>query len=187
MTQIRSKPQPRAAPRDESAAEVGAKTGLLGRNLSRRELFAWIDREAASNDLPPEVLRAIALQESSGLQWNGKGQVVTHVDRDSTDWGVMQINDSHHGVPGTDLQRVKSDERYNIEVGARKLRLAGDYWFQKEHGHRFSMSWYNDLSPAAQRAARIDLFRAYNGWLKGSISNALPYERRIANGEARKR
>jgi hypothetical protein len=154
-----------------------------GRNLSRKELFALIDYYAALNDLPPEVIRAIALQESSGRHWEPDGKVVSHVDRDSMDWGVMQINDRRHGVPGLDLERVKSDERYNIEAGARKLRLAADYWFPKQRGHRFTLDWYKSLPPEEKRAARLDLFRAYNGWLKGNVSNALPYERRVEAGE----
>jgi hypothetical protein len=89
-----------------------------GHNLSRKELFALIDCYAALNDVPSEVIRAIALQESSGRHWDRDGKVVSNVDCDSMDWGVMQINDRRHGVPGLDLERVKSDERYNIEAGA---------------------------------------------------------------------
>jgi hypothetical protein len=181
---IRPKPPPsRNSAHVRTKPPLDARAGIDGRNLTRKELFALIDYYAELNDLPSEVIRAIALQESSGRHWDKNGKVISHVDRDSVDWGVMQINDRRHGLPGLDLERAKADERYNVESGALKLRLAADHWFPKERGRRFTMDWYRSLSPEERRAVRLDLFRAYNGWIKGDSSNALPYERRVEAGE----
>jgi hypothetical protein len=176
-------PASTSSPAVRARPHTDPKAGIGGRNLIRRELFALIDYYAELNDLPSEVVRAIALQESSGRHWDKHGNVVSHDDGDSADWGVMQINDRKHGLRGLDLKRVKADERYNIEAGALKLRRAADYWFPRERGFRFTLDWYRSLPAKEKRAARLDLFRSYNGWLKGNVSNALPYERRVETGE----
>jgi hypothetical protein len=176
-------PSPKPPPGGKAKPPTDSRAGIEGRNLSQKDLFALLDWYADQSDLPAEVLRAIALQESSGRQWDKDGKVVVHHDGTGADWGVMQINDARHGLTGVDIQRLKSDERYNIEVGARKTRAASDHCFTQKYGHPFSMRWYASLTADQQRTARLDLFRAYNGWLPKTSSNALPYERRIETGE----
>lgn len=157
--------------------------GQDGQNLSRDALFALTDSAAAQYDLPPEVLRAIALQESDGVQWDANGNPVRNDNSNgTTDWGVMQLNTDGWLGDGLDVSRAQSDEAYNVEMGAKELRVASDHWFTQKYGHPFTMDWYNSLPADQQKEARIDLFRSYNGWLDDT-SNATPYESRIESGE----
>lgn len=156
--------------------------GYNGVNLSRADVFKVTDAAARKYDLPPEVLRAIALQESDATQWFSNGSAVANHNTDgSTDWGVMQLNDTNAWVD-VDGNRARTDERYNIDAGARDLRAASDYWFQQKYGRKFSTSWYNAQPESTKKEIRQDLFRSYNGWLPDP-SNAYPYEAKIQSGE----
>ena len=171
-----------AAPSPSQSCGGPTGAGVNGQNLSQDQLFALTDAAAAENDLPPEVLRAIALQESDGTQWDASGNPVRNDNSNgTTDWGVMQLNTEGWLGDGLDVSRAQTDEAYNVEMGAKELRVASDHWFTQKYGHPFSMDWYRSLPADQQKEARVDLFRSYNGWLDDT-SNAAPYEDKIESG-----
>lgn len=163
-------------------APVDLNAGWGGNNLSQQDLFTLTDQAAAKYDLPPEVMRAIALQESDGTQWDANGNPIRNDNGNgTTDWGVMQLNTEGWLGDELDVSRAQSDERYNVDMGAKELRVASDHWFNQKYGHPFTMDWYQGLPADQQKEARADLFRSYNGWLPDT-SNAIPYENKIASG-----
>jgi hypothetical protein len=71
--------------------------------------------ERCQTDIPKDIIKAIAYQESGWRQWNRDGTCF----RTDHDWGVMQIHDED--VTPQQLAKAKKYTRYNIWLGVKKL------------------------------------------------------------------
>jgi putative cell wall-binding protein len=102
-----------------------AETSLTGTNYqnpSYQEINKLLTDSAIQLDIPPEVAKTLAYQESAWHQFeNGEPKV-----SDDGGIGIMQVtNDSRF-----DQERLKTDIRYNINAGLQKL----DEKFRGEDG-----------------------------------------------------
>ncbi|WP_110111823.1 S-layer homology domain-containing protein [Bacillus sp. CGMCC 1.16541] len=80
-------------------------------NPSYQQINALLTEAALKENIPPEVVKAVATQESGKwTQFNSDG---TPVASDDGGIGIMQI--TNH--PGYDEQKLKTDIQYNIEAG----------------------------------------------------------------------
>ncbi|MYL34847.1 transglycosylase SLT domain-containing protein [Pontibacillus yanchengensis] len=79
----------------------------------KRELLTEI---ALEEGIPPEILKAVADQESQMMQFkNGKPFI-----SDDNGIGIMQVTNTHPSVD-IDKKRLKTDTAYNIKIGAKVL------------------------------------------------------------------
>ncbi|WHY69728.1 Ig-like domain-containing protein [Neobacillus sp. SuZ13] len=85
-----------------------------GKNPSYQQINCLLTNAALSKNIPPEVVKAVAEQESAWRQFDDYGKVVSDAPDNAKirGYGIMQVTDS---VP--DPERVKSDIIYNIEQG----------------------------------------------------------------------
>jgi hypothetical protein len=81
------------------------------KNLSRKEVEKVIEEVATKRGIPSIILKSVAKIESSFVQFNGDGK--PKVSR-SGHIGIMQVSRNS----GYDVDRLKKDPVYNIEVGA---------------------------------------------------------------------
>ncbi|MFT4414446.1 hypothetical protein ACLM5H_11355 [Fredinandcohnia humi] len=81
--------------------------------LTIPEIKATLTAEAIKRNIPPEVLKSVALQENGSLrQFNADGTPLISWDGGI---GIMQVTNPG---PGIDVERLKYDTIYNIQVGA---------------------------------------------------------------------
>jgi soluble lytic murein transglycosylase-like protein len=111
-----SAPNPTPAPTPTPAPAPGPVTP--GKNLPRATIEAMLDQAADQYGIPRDILKGVAMHESSWQQWEADGSVKAGRNSGSTDWGIMQINDYAH--PDA-FPRVKTDLAYNIDYGAQYL------------------------------------------------------------------
>ncbi|UPM54141.1 Ig-like domain-containing protein [Gottfriedia acidiceleris] len=78
-------------------------------NPSNQQINCLLTNAALSKNIPPEVVKSIAMKESSWRQFDEKGQPVISSDNGL---GIMQVTD-----PTVDPERLKNDIVYNIETG----------------------------------------------------------------------
>ncbi|MEH7401737.1 Ig-like domain-containing protein [Gottfriedia acidiceleris] len=78
-------------------------------NPSNQQINCLLTNAALSKNIPPEVVKSIAMKESSWRQFDEKGQPVISSDNG---FGIMQVTD-----PNVDPERLKNDIVYNIETG----------------------------------------------------------------------
>ncbi|MGY3715209.1 transglycosylase SLT domain-containing protein [Sutcliffiella cohnii] len=106
------------------AFSVSAESGRSCVNPDRFELNRLLTEEALKQNVPPEIVKAIAFEESKGWNQCVNGQPYMSPDGGV---GVMQITD-HEGAYDYDPERVKYDAAYNIEVG---VDILNDKWNMK--------------------------------------------------------
>ncbi|MBV7504826.1 transglycosylase SLT domain-containing protein [Bacillus sp. sid0103] len=108
-----------------SAAEMDWATKCLpmgkinpNENPNYQQINCLLTNAALSKNIPPEVVKAVAEQESAWRQFDANGKVVSDGpdDAELRGYGIMQVTDS---VP--DQERVKSDIIYNIDQGVNIL------------------------------------------------------------------
>ncbi|XRG77736.1 immunoglobulin-like domain-containing protein [Rossellomorea sp. GAMAL-10_SWC] len=150
-----------------SAAEMDWATKCLDMgkiqpkvNPDFQQINCLLTNAALSQNIPPEVVKAVAEKESSGWkQFDENGNAVS----DGKGFGIMQVTDS---VP--DPERVKSDIIYNIEQGVKILN--SKYELQntssipriKGAGREIIENWYfpvmayNGLKPVNSPIKRSD-------------------------------
>lgn len=109
---------------------------------------------SAETDIPRDLIRAIAWQESKWRQYEKSGGVFCVAD----DYGVMQVN--RRTViqnPAWNLKRAKGSTRYNVQLGIWILESKLD-WVVRNRSEAFDQKYFctnqSDLEVAV---------RAYNG------------------------
>ncbi len=91
---------------------------LAGSNPSHTIIRAKLKEMALKYNIPSAILMTIAYTESGWRQFDSLGNPVINVNTNgSMDIGIMQINSTGRD----DLDRLKTDIFYNIEIGARIL------------------------------------------------------------------
>lgn len=126
-------------------------------NPSNQQINCLLTNAALSKNIPPEVVKSIAMKESSWRQFDEKGQPVVSSDNG---YGIMQVTD-----PNIDTEKLKNDIVYNIETGVNileqkyglsslpKIKGAGreiiENWY-------FSVMAYNGTMPVNSPIKRID-------------------------------
>ncbi|UTE77355.1 S-layer homology domain-containing protein [Rossellomorea sp. KS-H15a] len=96
------------------------------------------------NGIPPEIMKAIAYRETGGIhQFTSEGKPYISEDGGI---GVMQITMSPEEMDmwNVDVERLKWDTRYNMEIGARKLLQKWDLDIPKinDHNKKYLEDWY---------------------------------------------
>lgn len=89
-----------------------------GKNPSPEELSAEIARCSAIQGVPTEIIKAIAWQESGCQQWRPDGSFV----HNTTDCGLGMMQLTGATAEQFDVERLKSDWRYNLEAGVTVLK-----------------------------------------------------------------
>ncbi|WP_100374088.1 transglycosylase SLT domain-containing protein [Bacillus sp. FJAT-45037] len=131
---------------------VGAQSPT-GQELTYKEKKEMLTEVAIEHGIPPEILKAIAYNENAMNQFND-GEPAIAPDGGI---GMMQITIPQEELDrrGWDLDRIKYDTRYNIEIGAQWLKERWQWGFlpsvndkdprKLEHWY-FAIMAYNGLS-----------------------------------------
>lgn len=94
-------------------------------NPPASEINRILTEKALANNIPPEVLKAIAWQESRWRQFNSDGTAL--IGFDGRGIGILQVTPGVTGIPEIDsnindaVERLKTDIEYNIDMGIRIL------------------------------------------------------------------
>lgn len=145
------------------AASAAAETSLLDLDpatLPAQVVFSnpylverEIEQAAQRAQVPPDVLKAIAWQETGWQHYSHGNRVQRNPNRNkagvvvSTDWGIIQINDRAHPRA---FPRVKTDPRYNLEYGGRLLRSL----YQENGTWEKAVERYNGISSVYPKAIK---------------------------------
>ncbi|MFD6443178.1 Ig-like domain-containing protein, partial [Peribacillus sp. NPDC060186] len=94
--------------------------------LQKKELLT---KKAIEYDIPPEILKGIATTESNMKQFDINGNPIITGDGGM---GIMQITDSVKELEkmlqeNVDVEKIKYDTAYNIEIGAKVLNAKRNY------------------------------------------------------------
>ena len=84
-------------------------------NLSFQEINELLTKAALEANIPPEVVKAVAAQESGWKQFYENGE--TNISEKDGGIGIMQITNQ----PNYDQDKLKTDISYNIEAGVEIL------------------------------------------------------------------
>lgn len=118
------------------------KATVTDTNPQDSEINDMLTEEAINAGVSPEIVKAIALQESSWQQyWEVVPESVRSCDNydgtnvklgyDCIGIGIMQISDQIYMDEGTEkeayIERLKTDTRFNIQEGIRILKEKWDY------------------------------------------------------------
>ena len=135
-------PVPQAAPRPPAAASKIADPAV---SAIKNALTA----AAVAHGIPPEILYAVAYQESNWRQFEDDGKPLV---TDDGGIGIMQVT----SYGGYDVSRLQNDTVYNINAGADILSSKFDESPRIGDGRRDCYeNWYYAVW-------------AYNGWTPGS-------------------
>jgi hypothetical protein len=150
-----------------SGADVYKDTKLY----KAAEVKTMLREVAVANGIPPEILKAIAFEESAMKQYNSAGEPLITPDGGI---GIMQItlSDEEAGVKNIDKERLKWDTRYNIQTGAKIL---------KEKWNNTNLPVINDKNPEVL-ANWYFAIMAYNGLSKTNdptIPGGQDYQERV--------
>ncbi|HSU79241.1 MAG TPA: transglycosylase SLT domain-containing protein, partial [Candidatus Angelobacter sp.] len=85
-------------------------------NPSSQQINCLLTNAALEEDIPPEVIKAVAAQESGWKQFDDNGQPYHSSDGGI---GIMQIQTAEH--PNYDPQKLENNITYNIEAGVEIL------------------------------------------------------------------
>jgi putative cell wall-binding protein len=96
---------------------------IKGENPSPAELNALLTRKAIENGIPPEILKAIAYQESTWNQYRSDGTPVVSFDH----WGIGLMQITNRNLPESEIRRLMTDIEYNIDKGIEILLNKWDY------------------------------------------------------------
>jgi hypothetical protein len=114
-------------------------------HYSKSEMKGLLREVAIEYNIPPEILKAIAYQESNGItQFNSDGS--PYISEEDGGIGVMQITLTPEELKSRNLdpERLKWDTRFNMEVGAQILSEKWKYDLPKvnDHNKKFLEDWY---------------------------------------------
>ncbi|MFD4704749.1 immunoglobulin-like domain-containing protein [Gottfriedia sp. NPDC058432] len=89
-----------------------------GKNPPYQQINCLLTNAALSREIPPEVVKAVAEQESGWRQFDGNGNVISNGSEGDKHkgYGIMQVTDE---VPNP--ERIQTDIIYNIEQGVNIL------------------------------------------------------------------
>jgi peptidoglycan hydrolase-like protein with peptidoglycan-binding domain/uncharacterized membrane-anchored protein YhcB (DUF1043 family) len=148
-------------PAPVSSTVTVAGSAREGGNPSYTEIVDYIKLRCAAIGLPEDIGLAIAWTESSMTQFNKDGNTKNNKNYingivDSTDWGIMQINDKSWRTV-YDIDKIKTDWKYNVDCG---LNIALDKYREairlgEENIARATYSGYNTWR-------KIDRYRTEN-------------------------
>ncbi|WML41226.1 cell wall-binding repeat-containing protein [Neobacillus sp. OS1-2] len=96
-----------------------AETTLSGttyQNPSYQEINKLLTESAIKYDIPPEIAKTLAYQESAWQQFDKNGEPY-HASNNDGGIGIMQITND----PRFDQEKLKTDIQYNINAGLQKL------------------------------------------------------------------
>ena len=132
-------------------------------NPSVIEIKQLLTEKALANNVPPELLKAIAWQESGWRQFDG-GEPYTGYDPGGTKgYGILQVTPGKTGITEVDddvdgsVERLKTDIEYNIDIGIEVLlqkwnwtdqiipKINDRSWEKLNHWYFATMA-YNGLS-----------------------------------------
>jgi hypothetical protein len=135
------------------------------------EMKTMLREVALEYGIPPEILKAIAYNETAMQQFNSAGQPIISSDGGI---GIMQVTLSAEEAEakGIDLERLKWDTRYNIQIGAKIL---------KEKWDNPNLPKINDKNPSVV-ADWYFAIMAYNGLSKRNdptIYGANAYQEKV--------
>ncbi|WP_144553828.1 Ig-like domain-containing protein [Peribacillus simplex] len=124
FTSIAATPSSFVKAEDTSSVVAPAKQELT--YLQKKELLT---KKAIENDIPPEILKGIATTESNMKQFDINGNPLITGDGGM---GIMQITDSVKELENmlqenVDVEKIKYDTAYNIEIGAKVLNAKRNY------------------------------------------------------------
>ncbi|WP_078431798.1 transglycosylase SLT domain-containing protein [Metabacillus halosaccharovorans] len=142
--------------------------------LSFKEKKELITKIALEENIPPEVLKAIAMAETGMMQYEANGEPVMNKNNDGG-IGMMQVTMSEEEMEaqGIDENRLKYDTAYNIKQGAKIL----------------SSKWNYDIPTINDRdRSKIEHWYfavwAYNGLSIRNLpseTNPVPYQEKVFN------
>ncbi|MCM3162587.1 transglycosylase SLT domain-containing protein [Metabacillus litoralis] len=123
--------------------------------LSFKAKKELITKYALKYNIPPEILKAIAMKETAMMQYEANGEPVMNKNNDGG-IGIMQVTMSKEEMQaqGIDEYKLKYNTEYNIEQGAKILNSKWNYDIPKindrdrtkiEHWY-FAVWAYNGLS-----------------------------------------
>lgn len=145
-------------------------------NPSPSEINRIISKKAVENGVPPEIVKAIAWQESTWRQFHNGEPLIGY---DGKGIGIMQVTPGHSGLPEENdpefQEKLMNDIEYNIDMGIKVL-------LQK-------WNWNGNILPTINDGSKdvIDnwyfAIMAYHGMSKVNdpAFNSLPYQDRIYN------
>ncbi|MGV3466582.1 MAG: transglycosylase SLT domain-containing protein [Heyndrickxia sp.] len=130
--------------------------------LSIKERKQLLTEVAIQNNIPPELLKAIALQESGMSQFESDG-VTPNIRQSDGGIGIMQVTLTPSEIQQEDINvdRLKYDTQYNIEIGAWKL---------KQKWNNSNLPRINDMNPKVIENWYFAVM-AYNGLSKVNDPN----------------
>ena len=147
------------------AAVCLAASASASTNPSTAEIGAKLQDAAAARGIPPEILYAIAFQESAWRQFDANGDPL--IGFDGLGIGIMQV--TSYVAYDLDVERLKADIDYNIASGA-------DILLEKR-------TWTPVIGDGDTRCYETWFYAAwaYNGW---TADNPYPYQvwRHVADG-----
>jgi hypothetical protein len=90
------------------------------KTYTNTEIKTMLHEVALQNGIPPEILKAIAFVETGMMQYDSAGNPIIAADGGI---GMMQItmSDEQLQAQGIDIEKLKWNTRYNIEIGAKIL------------------------------------------------------------------
>ncbi len=148
-------------------------------NGSVEERKALLAELAIKHNVPPEIVIAIAYQETGMRQFDSNGNPILNTDGDGG-IGIMQVTMSEAELEqkGIDEQKLKDDMAYNIEVGIGQLlekrSWAGNLIPQIDNALEpiILESWYFPVLAYNGLEMRNDPARSQNTY-QGRIFNAI--------------
>lgn len=142
--------------------------GTSGVNPGKEQISAYITEQCQQIGLPAQLGLATAMTESDLTQFDKNGAPYRNSNPDSTDWGIMQINDKAWGER-FDFNRIKSDWKYNIRAGLQVLKTCFDAALNNNEASKGDNASFQNLARAA-----------YSGYNAG-VANLWRYRTPITN------
>ncbi|WP_017726202.1 S-layer homology domain-containing protein [Halalkalibacterium ligniniphilum] len=168
------------------AMPTGAEAGDNGTPQERKDILTEV---ALEHGVPPEIVKAIAYKETGMRQFDSNGETIMN-ENDDGGIGMMQVTLDQSEMDNYDMERLKTDIRYNVEVG---VEILLDKWSYQNHGltpkigegdPRYLESWYfailayNGLSrlndpQVVERTYQDDVYNYINSSRYGVSTNHL--------------
>jgi tetratricopeptide (TPR) repeat protein len=106
------------APAPRAALAVDCGELPRGKNPSPDEIGRAMEELSFSFGIPTEIMKGVAFQESGVQQWRPDGSFVHNV----TDCGLGMMQLTGSTAEEFDVERLKTDWRYNLEAGVKVLQ-----------------------------------------------------------------
>ncbi len=133
---------------DAGAVQNLSATGTPGYNPTKQEVADYITEQCQIIGIPAQLGLATAATESNLNQFNKDGTPLRGSNSDSTDWGIMQVNDKAWGDV-FDFNRIKTDWKYNVRAGLQILKDSYDSAVKNNESSKGANSSMENLARAA--------------------------------------